>query len=72
MVAGGHAPIDEVRSGGSYISQNDLRLHFAMSQADLVEVHWPSGCVDTLKDVETNQTVRVKEGAGIVKAVRSY
>jgi hypothetical protein len=42
------------------------------SKADLVEVHWPSGCVDTLKGVETNQTVRVKEGAGPVQAVRSH
>ena len=75
VVAGSHSQIDEVRSGGSYLSQNDLRLHFGMgpaTKADLVEVHWPSGCVDALKDVETNQTVRVKEGAGIVKAVRSY
>jgi len=33
MVAGGHAQIDEVRSGGSYISQSDLRLHFGMGPA---------------------------------------
>ncbi len=68
VVAGSHAQTDEVRSGGSYISQNDLRLHFGMgpaARADLVEVRWPSGQVDTLKDVETNQTIRVKEGAGL-------
>ena len=74
MVAGGHAQIDEVRSGGSYISQNDLRLHFGSGpapKADLVEVRWPSGHVDTLKDVETNQTIWVREGTGLVKVVRS-
>ena len=68
VVAGSHAQTDEVRSGGSYLSQSDLRLHFGMGpapKADLVEVRWPSGQVDTLKDVETNQTIRVKEGAGL-------
>jgi len=41
------------------------------SKADLAEVHWPSGHVDTLKDVATNQTIWVREGAGLVKVVRS-
>ena len=73
VVVGSHAQTDEVRSGGSYISQNDLRLHFGMgpaSRADLVEVRWPSGQVDRLKDVETNQVVYVQEGKGIVKSGR--
>ena len=67
VVAGGHAQIEEVRSGGSYISQNDLRLHFglgAATKADLVEVRWPSGQVDRLKDIESNQVIQVKEGQG--------
>src|SRR5205814_265590 len=58
VVAGNHSQIDEVRSGGSYISQNDLRLHFGMglaTQADRVDIQWPSGQVDRLKNVETNQ-----------------
>ena len=73
VVAGEHAQTDEVRSGGSYISQNDLRLHFGMgsvAKADLVEIHWPSGWVDRLKDVETNQVVWVKEGQGLVRTQR--
>jgi hypothetical protein len=73
VVAGSHSQIDEVRSGGSYISQNDLRLHFGMGSAltaDLVEIRWPSGQVDRLENVETNQVVRVKEGAGIIKTSR--
>jgi enediyne biosynthesis protein E4 len=71
VVAGAHAQMDEVRSGGSYISQSDLRLHFGMGpaeKADLVEVRWPSGLVDTLKNVETNQLVWIKEGSGLMKA----
>ncbi|HEY0564540.1 MAG TPA: CRTAC1 family protein, partial [Terriglobales bacterium] len=62
--------VDEVRSGGSYMSQNDLRIHFGLGKADkasLIEIRWPSGQVDTIKDVKANQLVYVKEGAGIVK-----
>jgi hypothetical protein len=66
-----HQQIDEVRSGGSYISQNDLRVHFGVGKAekiDLLEIRWPSGQVDTLKDLPVNQLVYVREGAGIVRA----
>ena len=63
--------IDEVRSGGSYYSQNDLRLHFGLDQAksvDLVEIRWPSGQVDSLKNLEVNQLYTVQEGGRILKA----
>jgi enediyne biosynthesis protein E4 len=66
-----HQQIDEVRSGGSYISQNDLRVHFGIGKAEkveLLEIRWPSGAVDTLKDVKPNQLIVVKEGAGIVRS----
>ena len=65
-----HQQIDEVRSGGGYFSQNDLRVHFGLGKAtkvDLLEVRWPSGQVDTVKDVAVNQVVFVKEGEGIVR-----
>ena len=65
-----HPQIDEVRSGGSYISQNDLRIHFGLGKADkaeLIEIRWPSGQVDTLKDVKANQLIVVEEGKGIVR-----
>ena len=58
--------IDEVRSGGSYYSQNDLRVHFGLGKTTKVksiEVRWPSGAVDTLKDVAAGQVVIVREGA---------
>ena len=67
-----HAQIDEVRSGGSYFSQNDLRIHFGLGQAqkvELLEVRWPSGTVDSLKDLRPNQLIYVKEGEGVVKTV---
>jgi hypothetical protein len=65
-----HRQIDEVRSGGGYFSQNDLRVHFGLGKAekvDVLEVHWPSGQIDTLKDVKVNQVVFVKEGEGITR-----
>ena len=62
--------IDEVRSGGSYYSQNDLRVHFGLGRnqrVKTIEIRWPSGQVDTLTDLAVNQLVTVKEGVGIVK-----
>ena len=59
-----------MRSGGGYISQNDLRVHFGIGKAakvDLLEIRWPSGQVDTMKDVKVNQLVYVKEGQGITR-----
>jgi hypothetical protein len=67
-----HSQIDEVRSGGGYFSQNDLRIHFGLGKAEkvqLLEVRWPSGQVDTLKDIKPNQLIFVKEGEGIVRTM---
>ena len=67
-----HSQIDEVRSGGSYISQSDLRVHFGLGKAqkvELLEIHWPSGQVDTFKDVKANQVIFVKEGDGVVRSM---
>jgi hypothetical protein len=64
--AGGRRQIDEVMSGGSYYSQNDLALYFGLGRAakvDRIEVRWPSGAVQEWKDVEANRQWRVREGA---------
>ena len=55
----------EVRSGASYMSQNDMRVHFGLGAAekiDRIEVRWPSGIVDVLEDVLPNQILDVREG----------
>ena len=60
-----HRQIDEVRSGGGYFSQSDLRVHFGLGKAekvDMIEIRWPSGQVDTVKDITANQLVIAKEG----------
>ena len=67
-----HRQIDEVRSGGGYYSQNDLRVHFGLGQAEkveILEIHWPSGQTDSLKDLRPNQLYYVTEGKGITRTV---
>ena len=62
---------DELRSGGSYFSQNDLRLHFGLDQAkkvDSVEIRWLSGQIDTLRDLEANRLYVIQEGGKILKS----
>jgi enediyne biosynthesis protein E4 len=71
VVAGGKTQTDEIHSGGSYLSQNDLRLHFGLNTAakiDRVEIRWPSGKLDALTDLPADKFYAVLEGAGIVPA----
>jgi hypothetical protein len=65
--SGKRRQMDEVRSGGSYISQNDLRLHFGLAEEDKpdIEVHWPSGIVDKLPGLAANRIYTVVEGKGL-------
>ncbi|HJT66050.1 MAG TPA: CRTAC1 family protein [Pyrinomonadaceae bacterium] len=69
VVAGDLTQIDEVRSGDSYISQSDMRLHFGLekrTKIDLIEVRWPSGTVDRITNAGINRTLTIKEGQGKV------
>jgi hypothetical protein len=66
-VAGARKQFDEVRSGGSYISQNDLRVHFGLAKAEKadVEIHWPSGQIDKLPGLTANRIYTAVEGKGV-------
>jgi enediyne biosynthesis protein E4 len=69
IVSGDLVEKDEVRSGDSYISQSDLRLHFGLekrTKVDLIEIRWPSGTVDKITGARVNSIVSIKEGTGIV------
>ena len=69
VVAGDLKQVDEVRSGGSYLSQNDLRLHFGLdgrAKVDAIEVRWPSGAVDTVPGAAANRILTIAEGKGLV------
>jgi hypothetical protein len=71
VTVAGRDQIDEVMSGSSYYSQNDLRLHFGLGkadQADRVEVSWPSGATDSVENVKANRIVWIEEGRGAVKS----
>jgi hypothetical protein len=62
---------DEARSGGSYYSQSDLRVHFGLGKNQTVkalEIRWPSGQVDTLNDLPVNRIITVKEGGAKAEA----
>jgi enediyne biosynthesis protein E4 len=66
--AGGVKQFSEVRSGASYLSQNDLRLHFGLGTAakiESVEVRWPNGNIDTFQNVAPDAIHTIVEGAGI-------
>ena len=59
--------VDEVRSGSSYISQNDLRVHFGLGAAtktDGVQVRWPSGRVERFDNLPVDAIHTLKEGSG--------
>ena len=61
---GGQTQHAEVQSGGSYLSHNDLRLHFGLGKAervDRLEVRWPSGAVQVLSDIAADQVLTVVE-----------
>jgi hypothetical protein len=67
VVAAGLKQMDEVRSGDSYISQNDIRLHFgvgAATKVERVEVLWPSGRKEAFENLKANQVVVLEEGKG--------
>ena len=64
-----HRQMDEVSSGGSYLSQSDLRVHFGLGTAATadIEVRWPSGIVDSLPDMSANRVLTVVEGQGLTR-----
>jgi enediyne biosynthesis protein E4 len=73
LTAAGMTQTEDVRSGGSYLSQNDLRLHFGLGKAtkiDKVEIRWPSGRIETLQDLAVDKFYSVLEGQGIVPPER--
>ena len=64
VAAGGVKQVDEVRSGGSYLSQSDLRLHFGLGAAgvvDRIEVVWPAGRRQEVSGVRADRVVEIVE-----------
>ena len=70
VTVNGRTEAQAVLSQASYYSHNDLRLHFglgAAAAAETIEVRWPNGRVETLKDVRGGRVVTIKEGAADLK-----
>jgi enediyne biosynthesis protein E4 len=71
LTAGGMTQSADVRSGGSYLSQSDVRVHFGLAAAtkiDSVEIRWPSGATEVLRNLPADQFYSVLEGKGVVPA----
>jgi len=69
--AGDLVQLDEVVSGGSYLSQNDLRVHFGLGthvRVDRVEVTWPGGKREELTNLPADRFYFVREGAGVIRS----
>jgi hypothetical protein len=66
--AGDLTQYDHVRAGGSFISGNDLRLHFGLGNrtaVDAIEIQWPSGKTERLSGVKANQCLTIRESQGV-------
>src|SRR5258707_10132397 len=68
LVSEGRKQVDEVRSGGSFISQNDFRLHFGLGKANFADlsVRWTDGKNENYPTVAAGQIVTIQEGKGVV------
>jgi hypothetical protein len=68
VTAGDLVQFNEVRGGSSYLSQNDLRLHFGLAahtEMDSVQILWPSGKLESYKQLPTDFIYSIVEGSGI-------
>ena len=72
LTVGGIRQRGDVLSGGSYLSSNDMRVHFGLgetAQINAVEIHWPSGTTETVKLPAVDRIYSITEGKGITGAL---
>ena len=71
--AGNRLLVDEVRSGSSYNSNSDMRVHFGLgtvAKVDSVQINWPSGRLEQFNSVRVDTINTVKEGDGVLVSPR--
>ena len=69
-VSGGAEQWQEVRGGGSYLSQNDFRIHFGLgssTRVDRIDVRWPNGNEQTWQNLEVDRFHTLTEESGRVQ-----
>jgi enediyne biosynthesis protein E4 len=73
LKSGSRTYVQEIQAGASYLSQNDLRLHFGLGagKIDAIEVRWSNGDVETIADVASNRIVTITQGKGVT-AIAEY
>jgi hypothetical protein len=70
ITTGNSQQLEEIRSGGSYLSQSDLRLHFGLENSariDKVEIIWPNGATQTFQDVPADKFYHLKQGGALTQ-----
>lgn len=73
--AGSRIWVDEVRSGSSYLSNSDRRVHFGLGTAEKIEwieIHWPSGLTETFENPKIDTILKLTEGSGKVAAATPH
>jgi len=76
LYAGGRRQVQEVRSGSTFLSQSDLRLHFGLGSADSIErieIEWPyAKSNDTVRGTKADQFLTITEGRGVTASQQSH
>jgi len=73
VTSASRSQIEELKAGSSYLSTNDPRLHFGLGKdamMDKVEIRWPNGNVETLKNVAAGAIYTITEGQGITATIK--
>jgi hypothetical protein len=73
VTSASRSQIEEVKAGSSYISTSDPRLHFGLaadSVMDKVEIRWPNGTLETLRNVPADAIYTILEGQGIKATIK--
>jgi hypothetical protein len=69
LTSEGFVQVEQAKGGMSYMSASDPRIHFGLGKRekiDSLEITWPSGQVDRLKNLSVDRIVAIKEGVGVI------
>jgi hypothetical protein len=72
LTADGMRQRGDVLSGGSYLSSNDLRVHFGLgdaTEAGTADIHWPSGKKESIRLPAVDRIYTIEEGQGVIAAL---